>query len=727
MELYICEKPSQAKDLARVLGISGRGDGCIRDGNRAVTWAYGHLLELYMPQEYDEKFKSWDMSLLPIMPEQWQYKVKPSAKKQFNIIKALVKEAQLVYVATDFDREGEAIARSIMERVGYRSEVRRVALSALDDDSIKKALADIRPGNLSIPLYHASLARQRADWLIGMNMSRLYSKLAEKIGYKETLHIGRVITPTVSLVCQRDREIALFKPSPFYVLKANVQVQQGAFYAKWLPPEEVSDDQGRCINKAFAEQVARQVKGKYGVIEHAETKRGKESPPLPFCITSLQKYASGKWGYTAQEVLDGAQGLYETHKATTYPRTESRHLPVSQRADIPKTLQSVVLSDQSISGLVAGADPDRASRAFNDAKVEAHHAIIPTTTRTDISKMSELEFNLYDAVRRHYIAQFYAPFEFDKTNIRLNVEDHLFSASGKVPIKQGWRILFANEQPEDAPEEDEDDSGNLLPPMRQGEPAAVADATLDEKTTRPPPHFTEATLLDAMSNIARYVDEPKFKAILKASKGIGTGATRAGIIEGAVGRGYIKRKKKILVASDKAHALVAILPQALKSAGLTALWEQQLEGIVDGRLDLDTFMTQMNKWVTNMVVTVRDNSDQIVEKNPALAAAFAKAGGPVHACFTCGSNLKRIKGSKGFFWGCSSQTCKETFPDNKGKPQQRQAQLDASAPSCPECGSVMREKSGKKPNAQRKTKFWGCTGWPNCKVTLTPAEAKKRM
>lgn len=418
MELYICEKPSQAKDLGRVLGVTGKEDGCFKQGNRVVTWAFGHLIEQLMPDEYDEKYKSWRMDALPILPEQWKSKVKQSARKQFNVIKPLVKQASTVYIATDLDREGEAIARNILQECRYRGEVKRVGLIALDDDSIRKALANIRPGDETIPLYHASLARSRADWLIGMNMSRLYTKLAEKVGYREALHVGRVITPTVALVCKRDNEIAAFKPSPFYVLTASVQVQQGAFTAKWTAPEEIADDQGRCLNKAFAEQVAQQVKGKQGVIQRAETKRGKESSPLPFCITSLQQYASRRWGYTAQEVLDGAQSLYE-QKATTYPRTDSRYLPEAQREDIATILQSLVLSDQGISGLVAGADATRKSRAFNDAKVTAHHAIIPTRVRADTSKMSPLQFNLYDAIRRHYIAQFYAPFEFDKTDIEL--------------------------------------------------------------------------------------------------------------------------------------------------------------------------------------------------------------------------------------------------------------------------------------------------------------------
>lgn len=721
MDLYICEKPSQAKDLAQVLRISKRAEGYLHDGgDRMVTWAFGHLLELDMPDAYDPSLKSWNMETLPIAPDQWRYHVKKSGAKQFKVIKELLGKASQVFIATDHDREGEAIARSLMDRCRYRGAVKRVCLRALDETSIRKALADIRPGDETVPLYHAAMARSRADWLIGMNMSRLYTVLARKIGYDETLHVGRVITPTVALVCQRDKEVANFTPAPYYVLSVDVSVQSGAFRAVWDVPEELADDQGRCINKAFAEQVAQQVRGVSAVISTAETKAGKESAPLPFDLTSLQQYAAKRWGYTAQQVLDGAQALYETHKATTYPRTDSRYLPESQREDIADTLQGLMLSDQSFSGLVAGADPQRSSRAYNDSKVTAHHAIIPTPARTDISKMSELEFNLYDCIRRFYVAQFYAPFEFNRTKIQVTAGQHLFNARGKTPLKQGWKVIF-NSDLESAPEDegetkDENPEQDQLPPMRQGEPAVINGAELADKLTRPPPHFTEATLLAAMENIARFVTEPRFKQILKDTAGLGTPATRAGTIQGAVDRGYLQRKKKTLHATDKAHALVTILPEAVKSPGMTAAWEQQLEKIAAGEARMTTFMEQITGWVSTMVTTVKTNAEQLTQQDSGLKAAFADAKGTTHPCFTCGSPLKRIKGKNGFFWGCQSPSCKKTFPDNRGKPQQRTEPEDG--PDCPDCGKTMRLRSGKAPGKTRATKFWGCSGYPECKGRL---------
>ena len=721
MDLYICEKPSQARDLAGVLRISQRGDGYLHDGgSRMVTWAFGHLLELYMPDDYDPTLKSWNMETLPIVPDQWRYQVKKSSAKQFKVIKGLLGKASQVYIATDFDREGEAIARSIMDLCKYRGPVQRVCLRALDETSIRKALANIRPGDESIPLYHASMARSRADWLIGMNMSRLYTVLARNIGYRETLHVGRVITPTVALVCQRDSEIANFKPAPYYVLSVAVAVQSGSFSAVWQVPEELADDQGRCINKAFAEQVAQQVRGASAMISTAETKPGKESAPLPFCLTSLQQYAAKRWGYTAQQVLDGAQALYETHKATTYPRTDSRYLPESQREDIADTLQGLMLSDPNFSGLVAGADASRSSRAYNDAKVTAHHAIIPTPARTDISKMSELEYNLYDAIRRFFVANFYAPFEFSRTKIEVTAGQHVFSAQGKTPIKQGWKVIF-NSDLESSPEDegegmDENPEQALLPPMRQGEPAVINGAELADKLTRPPPHFTEATLLAAMENVARFVTEPRFKEILKATAGLGTPATRAGTIQGAVDRGYLVRKKKTLHSSDKAQALISILPEAVKSPAMTAAWEQELEKIASGQIRMTTFMQQISGWVGNIVTTVKGNAAQLTQADGGLKDAFADAKGPSFPCFTCGSDLKRIKGKNGFFWGCQSPSCKKTFPDNRGKPQERVAPEDG--PDCPDCGKTMRLRSGKAPGKTRASKFWGCSGFPECKGRL---------
>lgn len=721
MDLYICEKPSQAKDLAGVLRATQKGDGFIHDGgSKVITWAFGHLLELYMPEDYDEQYKKWALETLPISPESWRYNIRKSALKQFKIIEGLVKKANTIYISTDYDREGEAIARSLLDRFRYTGHVRRVCLTALDETSIRKALNNIKEGSETIPLYYAALARQRADWLVGMNVSRLYSVLARGVGYTDTLHVGRVITPTVALICQRDREIANFTPSPYWTLGVNVSVQNGQFAGHWLPPEDCSDEHGRCINKAYAEQVASQINGAQAVISKAETKPGKESAPLPFDLTSLQQYGSKRWGYTAQQVLDAAQALYETHKATTYPRTDSRYLPESQKEDIADILQALILSDQNVSGLVAGADQHRKARVFNDEKVTAHHAIIPTPSRTNISAMSEIEFNIYDAIRRFYIAQFYSEFEFSKTAIEVKCGRHLFAASGKTPTKQGWKVLFSSES-ESSPQDEGDDADSpaeqeKLPRVSQGEPARLNNSDLLHKMTRPAPHFTEATLLAAMENIARFVTEEKFKQILKETAGLGTPTTRGGIIQGAVDKGYVKRQKKVLIATEKAHALVAVLPAAIKSPGMTAAWEQELEKIAAGKGNMSVFMQQISAWICQMVEQLKVASPALTKEGGAMAKAFAGTIKPTHECFNCGGEIRRIKGQNGFFWACRNETCKKTFPDNKGKPEKR---IEASeCPNCEECGSLMRLRKGKAPGKQRASKFWGCTAYPECKGTM---------
>lgn len=717
MKLYICEKPSQARDLAAVLGITQRGDGCLKGNNQVITWAFGHLLEMFLPDDYDEKYKSWSLDTLPITPDSWKYRVRKDAMKQFKVIEALAKQAGTIVVATDYDREGEAIARSLIDRFRYKGPVQRLCLTALDEASIKKALASIKDGRETMPLYFAALARQRADWLVGMNISRLYTVLSRSVGFRETLHVGRVLTPTVALVCDRDKAIANFKPSPFWVLQVVVSVQNGQFNAKWVPDEDVCDDCGRCTNKPFIEQVAAQVNGAAAQITKAETKPGRESAPLPFDLTSLQQYAAKRWGYTAQQVLDAAQSLYETHKATTYPRTDSRYLPQSQRDDVPAIMQSIIQTDPAFAGLVAGADINRKTRAFNDKKVTAHHAIIPTPAKTNLSAMSEIERNIYDAVRRFYIAQFYSDYEFNRTVIELDCAEHVFATSGKTPLRQGWKVLFASDNESDPKDDaaEDDEEQDKLPPVNQGEPAQIRDTEIQSKMTRPAPHFTEATLLAAMENIARFVEEEQFKRILKETAGLGTPATRAATIEGAVQRGYLKRQKKVLIATDKAHALISVLPAAIKSPGLTAAWEQQLEAIADGTGDMGGFMRQITDWINGTVEQLKQAAPTLTEKDGVLAAAFKDATPPEHECFNCGGLLRRIKGKNGFFWGCQNEACRKTFPDNKGKPEERRDTNNPLAPRCPDCHSAMRLRKGKAPGKKRATNFWGCTAYPQCR------------
>ncbi len=720
MDLYICEKPSQAKDLAASLGVSQRADGYFHNGNgKSVTWAFGHLLEQYMPDDYDPALKAWNTETLPIVPSPWKMGVKKSGAKQYKIIKGLLSKASTVYISTDYDREGEAIARELMEYCRFKGEVRRVCLTSLDPESISRALHNIKMGHETEALYDAQIARARADWLVGMNLSRLYTVLGRQTGFDQTLHIGRVITPTVALVAKRDNEIANFIPSPFYELMVKVRVQKGEFTAKWVCPEQAADEEGRCINKPFAEQVAHAVQGHSAVVSRAETKPGKESAPLPFDLTSLQQYASRRWGYTAQEVLDAAQSLYETHKATTYPRTDSRYLPESQRNDAPAILQSMSLTDPTFAGLCAGANPKAKARVFNDKKVTAHHAIIPTLASFDISKLNGHELNIYDAVRRFYLAQFYAPFEFLKSEIEVICQDHLFKATGKTPQAMGWKVLFQSDQ-ESAPKDEGDDTSeqSKLPPVSQGEAAQIANSDLQSKMTRPSPHFTEASLLAAMENIARFVDEPRFKQILKDTSGLGTPATRAGIIEGAIQKGYLSRKNKLLLATPKAFALVKFVPQIITSPGMTAAWEQELEKIASGEQRLSVFMAQLEKWISGMVHKVKDNAAEFLNSD---AAKELKAAGPsTHPCPKCGSDMKRIKGKSGFFWACQARdTCGQTLNDNRGKPEAA-TKTSKPGPECPECGGETMLRKSKARTGQDGKKipassFYGCIRFPDCK------------
>lgn len=724
MNLYLCEKPSQAKDLAAVLGANKRGDGCILGNGVTITWAYGHLLEQFMPDDYDPAYKQWNMDLLPIIPEQWKSKPKKAGLKQYKVIQDQVKKASTVYIATDYDREGEVIARELLDRFKYRGPIKRVPLRSLDELSIREALADTLEDYQTKNMYFAGLARTRADWLVGMNFSRLFTAIADAAGTRQTFHIGRVITPLVGLVVARDNSIKQFVPEPYYELDVSVQVQRGTFKARWIPPEEIADEEGRCKNRTYADQVHRDIQGQHGTIERAETTDHKESAPLPFSLSALQMYCSKRWGYTAQQVLDTAQSLYEEHKATSYPRTDSRYLPESQREQVRQVFQAMMLSDPDISGLVAGADPDRKARAFNDGKVDAHHAIIPTRSKCDLAKFNERERNVYDAIRRHYVAQFYAPFEYKKTEVLATCRDNQFKASGKVPTVQGWKVIFQNE-PKDNEEGAEQDDDTILPPIHQGEPAVFASAQVADKMTRPAPHFTEAALLSAMANIARFVDEPKFKAILKETAGLGTEATRAGILEGAFTKGYLKREKKTIRATDKGHAVIGMVPKIISSPGMTAAWEQELEKIASGNKHLDTFIKEMETWLSKLVNQIKDVSDTFLSGE---AGAQLKALAPVtYPCFNCGSDMRRIRGKKGFFWACRSDACKKTFNDNRGKPEDPSVanKPAKNAPECPECSAPMLKRKGKSRDGKSNS-FWGCSRYPDCKGIKNVTQRKRK-
>ena len=655
MRLFIAEKPSVAKAIAACLpGHQHRGEGSIECGSDVVTWCFGHLMEQVPPEAYDEKYKKWSWDTLPIVPAQWRLEVKADAKKQFAAIKALLKKATEVVNCGDADREGEMLVREVLDDCGYKGPLKRLWLSAMDEASVKKALSDLRPGAQYDGLYASAVARSRADWLVGMNLSRAYTMAARNAGHEGTVSVGRVQTPTLALIVNRDLSIDNFKPTNFYTIDADIQHANGNFTAALSLPENApgTDPEGRLIDASIAQQIASSVSGKPGQIVKFEQKAGKKSAPLPFSLSALQQACSAKFGMSAQQVLDTAQSLYETHKITSYPRTDCGYLPESLHAEAPGVLRALVSMGYTAAG---GADKSIKSGAFRDAKVTAHHGIIPNGQSMDLSGLTDVERKVYDLIAKHFIAQFYPDYTFQSTSVDVKCGEHIFKASGSVPVAQGWRTVFGNVVDDD----DKDENNQALPQMVQNDPVTLTGAKHNAKQTKPSARFTDGTLIAAMTAIHKYVTDPEVKKRLRETSGIGTEATRAGIIETLLKRGFIEKKGKNLISTATGKTVIKTLGAApVADAGMTALFEQALEMIVEGKLSGDQFL-QMQ--VTNV-------TKQIESAKAAKFDAIVQAGS-AHKCPKCGKPLRQRKGANGVFWGCVGYPdCKTSFPDVKGKP-----------------------------------------------------------
>ncbi|MDP8185295.1 DNA topoisomerase III [Phocoenobacter skyensis] len=646
MKLFLCEKPSQGRDIAKVLGATKRAEGYLSsaDDSICVTWGVGHLVEQFSPEKYNPAFKKWQLETLPIIPSKWQVEPKKSTKKQYNVVIRLIKKAKHVIIATDIDREGETIARELLELASYKGPIQRLWLSALDDVSIRKALGHLKPNQETLPLYYAGLARSRADWLVGMNFSRLFTLLAQQKGYQGVMSVGRVQSPTLALVVNRDREIANFVPKSHYMLLAQLRDQMGElFSATYVIPEEYIDENGLCLNPAILKQVEQailQIKKAKAI--SVETKRKKESPPLVFNLSTLQTDCNRMFGLGAKEVLDIAQSLYETHKATTYPRSDCCYLPEEQLAEVPKVINAVFQSDPKLQPLKSKLNLSQKSRVWNDKKITAHHGIIPTTKTIDIAKMSEDEFKVYDLIRRHYLAQFLPFCEIDKTEAIFESDGHQFIAKGNVTIIAGWKALFGKTVNE------EEEQG--LPKLIQGEQYAISQTEIKSLKTTPPPHFTEGTLLSAMVNAARFVSDERLKAKLRETEGLGTEATRAALIQNLFDKRFIQKKgkSKSIIATAEGVALIDSLPQVLKDPGMTALWEQALNQIAEGKLSLKSFMQKQEAFIHFMMKQCMSNGVNLGSVE-------------LRKCSECGKPMRKIKGEKGVFWGCTGYpNCKHT-------------------------------------------------------------------
>ncbi|MBL0427742.1 DNA topoisomerase III [Ramlibacter alkalitolerans] len=655
--LFIAEKPSMGRAIAARLKPVRNAPGFIEcAGGKIVTWCVGHVFENAAPDDYDEELKKWSFDALPIVPKSWKLLPKDSAKAQIRVIKDLLAKATNVVHAGDADQEGELLVYEPLEQLKYKGPVQRLWLSAMDDASIDKALATLKPGAATYPLKTAAEARSRVDWLIGMNLTRAYTLAGRRAGGQGVLSVGRVQTPTLGLVVRRDLAIENFKPRDYFEVFGTFKVGATNVRAKWLSPKEGAgiDEEGRLLDRKVADALVAKVTGRPGKVSAFESKKQSQGAPLPFSLSALQSAASAKFGMSAQKVLDTCQALYETHKLTTYPRSDCQYLPDSMHAEAPTVLRAIAKSYPALAALAGRASASKKSGAFNDKKVSAHHAIIPTLSGGDTSRLSKDEQQIYDLICRHYVAQFFPDFDYLQNSVEFETMGEKFAATGRQVLKPGWKEVFGAS----ADEEDDDQDKQAIPTCSKGDSAPCVKAEVAAKQTKPPARFTEGTLIKAMANIQAFVTDPAIKKLLKESAGIGTEATRASILETLKNRKFLETKGKQLISTPAARALIAALPAVLTQPDLTAIFEQRLEEIRQGASS-DEFLTKQVAFVTKLVGDAKGSSVSVV-------------AAPQYKCPICDKALRRIpKSPGGFFWGCSGYRetgCKGSASDKNGKP-----------------------------------------------------------
>ena len=623
MKLVLAEKPSVAMSLSKVIGADQRGDGYMEGNGYLVSWCVGHLVELSQPEAYDEKYAKWKYDDLPILPEHWQYQVSASTKKQFGILKKLMqrKDVESLICATDAGREGELIFRLVYHQCGCKKPVERLWISSMEDSAIREGFQKLRPGTEYDALYEAALCRERADWIVGINATRLFSCL-----YGQTLNVGRVMTPTLAMVVMRDAAIRAFKPEPFYSAELKFRDFQAGGE--------------RMKEKAEAEKlVAECCQAGSAIITKVEQKEKAEKPPTLFDLTSLQREANRQLGFTAQQTLDYTQALYEK-KLVTYPRTDSRYLTDDMAPLVPELVSVIQQSFQIQADVPA---PVNAAQVINSKKVTDHHAIIPTKTAAsyDISSLPSGEQAILTMLAVRLICAVGTPCLYAETVVEAECAGQKFRTKGKTATDIGWR-RYAGKPSEEA---EKNAGAGELPELSEGMTLELARVDLKEGKTSPPKRFTEDLLLSAMESAS----SDEFPAGVER-KGIGTPATRAAIIEKLVQKGFIERrgdkKTKYLCSTDKGNALVTVVPEQIQSPSMTADWEEKLLKIEHGEYDGDAFMGEISSMVSGLVKTY-----EAVKGADVLMQPERKVIG---SCPACGSDV--CETAKG--WFCRDKNCK---------------------------------------------------------------------
>lgn len=625
MRLVIAEKPSVARSIAEVLGAAVKGDGCLSSAEYIVSWCVGHLVELAPADVYDPRYSKWARDDLPILPERWQYVVPKDKEKQLNILRGLMsrKDVDGIICATDAGREGELIFRLVYTQCGCTKPVQRLWISSMEESAIAEGFRTLKDGAAYENLYQSALCRSQADWLVGINATRLFSVL-----YRHTLNVGRVMTPTLALIVRREADIAAFKPKTFYT----VQLDCGGFAASGEKLEE----------KKTAETIRGACDGKTATVKTVERRDKAEQPPKLYDLTTLQREANRLYGYTAQQTLDYVQSLYEK-KLATYPRTDSRYLTEDMAAGLPALVSSVAAALPFMGGLKL---PVNAGHVIDNAKVSDHHAVIPTPTMAgaDLPSLPAGERTVLHMISVRLICAVGNKHDYSETTATLDCTGRVFTAKGKTILSPGWKEAEQRFRAtlQQKPEDDKEDTAKPLPVLVEGQTFEAIRAVLKEGKTSPPKHFTEDTLLSAMET-AGAEDMPEEAE----RKGLGTPATRAGILEKLVKTGFVERKtaKKTthLLPTQTGVTLIAVLPEPIKSPALTAEWEEQLKQVEHGAFPSGDFMAGIAAMTRELVQTYE----------PDKKAVFPSDREAVGICPRCGGHV--LEGKKGFT--CDNRAC----------------------------------------------------------------------
>lgn len=644
MKLVIAEKPSVARDIANVLGAVQKRNGYLEGNGYQVTWCIGHLVQLANPEEYDETLRRWKMDTLPIMPAEFRYEIVASTKSQFQIVQQLISRSEEIICATDAGREGQLIFEYVL-RLSMPPEnciIRRLWISSMTDEAIREGFASLKDNEQYQRLYQSARCRSEADWLVGINFTRLFT-----IRYGTKLTVGRVQTPTLALIVERQQAIENFQSAPYYQLQGHF----GSIRALWH-----RGTVNRIEQKEEALKLQRELTGMDGTVTKLDTSRKNEDRPLLFDLTELQREANRRFGYTAQETLSIAQSLYEKHKFITYPRTDSRYLTTDMKPQIPQLLKKIasvypesVLFIQQIASKKLPLD----KRIINDAKVSDHHAIIVTGNihQYQPQKLTPKENNVLKLIMIRMIAALSGKKVYDETKLEITLDNQkdIFKATGRIIIDEGWtlveRILSAKpaaQQDEVKAEdkEDKEDDQQILTGIALNQRVHLDKINILEKKTTPPKPYTEATLLTAMEKASREIDDKSLKESMKG-KGLGTPATRAGIIEKLITVGYVERRKKNLYPTQQGIMFIQLVPESIRQVEMTAQWELQLQEICDGKGNPEQFMQEIRQYV---VQTVSENNSlenvQAVSRKGTLRRVVGK-------CPKCGQNV--IESDKSFY------------------------------------------------------------------------------